>query len=54
MNILGLSTYFHDSAACLVTEGRIVAAARKNAGAAKNMTTVSLARPFAIVYRRRA
>ena len=29
MNILGLSAYYHDSAACLVTEGRIVAAAQE-------------------------
>jgi carbamoyltransferase len=29
MNILGLSAYYHDSAACLVREGRIVAAAQE-------------------------
>ena len=28
MNILGISAYYHDSAACLVQDGRIVAAAR--------------------------
>jgi carbamoyltransferase len=29
MNILGVSAYYHDSAACLVREGRIVAAAQE-------------------------
>ena len=29
MNILGLSAYYHDSAACLVRDGRIVAAAHE-------------------------
>ncbi|MCX6875043.1 MAG: carbamoyltransferase [Verrucomicrobia bacterium] len=29
MNILGLSAYYHDSAACLVRDGRIVAAAQE-------------------------
>ena len=29
MNILGLSAYYHDSAACLVGDGRIVAAAQE-------------------------
>ena len=29
MNILGISAYFHDSAAALVTDGRIVAAAQE-------------------------
>lgn len=29
MNILGLSAYYHDSAACLVSDGRIVAAAQE-------------------------
>ncbi|MHC4480730.1 MAG: carbamoyltransferase N-terminal domain-containing protein, partial [Planctomycetota bacterium] len=29
MNILGLSAYYHDSAACLVQEGRISAAAQE-------------------------
>ena len=29
MNILGISAYYHDSAACLVQEGRIVAAAQE-------------------------
>jgi carbamoyltransferase len=29
MNILGISAYYHDSAACLVTDGRIVAAAQE-------------------------
>ncbi len=29
MNILGLSAYYHDSAACLVQDGRIVAAAQE-------------------------
>ena len=27
MNVLGISCYYHDSAACLVRDGRIVAAA---------------------------
>ena len=29
MNILGLSAYYHDSAACLVVDGEIVAAAQE-------------------------
>lgn len=29
MNILGISAYYHDSAACLVSDGRIVAAAQE-------------------------
>jgi carbamoyltransferase len=29
MNILGISAYYHDSAACLVTDGRLVAAAQE-------------------------
>ncbi len=29
MNILGISAYYHDSAACLVTDGEIVAAAQE-------------------------
>jgi len=29
MNVLGISAYYHDSAACLITDGRIVAAAQE-------------------------
>ena len=29
MNILGISAYYHDSAACLVVDGEIVAAAQE-------------------------
>jgi carbamoyltransferase len=29
LNVLGISAYYHDSAACLVTDGRIVAAAQE-------------------------
>ena len=29
MNILGISAFYHDSAACLVRDGRIVAAAQE-------------------------
>ena len=29
MNILGVSAYYHDSAACLVQDGEIVAAAQE-------------------------
>jgi carbamoyltransferase len=29
MNILGVSAYYHDSAACLVRDGRVVAAAQE-------------------------
>ena len=29
MNILGISAYYHDSAACLVQDGRIIAAAQE-------------------------
>ena len=31
MNILGISGYYHDSAAALVLDGELIAAARKNA-----------------------
>ena len=29
MNILGISAYYHDSAACLITDGEIIAAAQE-------------------------
>ena len=29
MNILGISAFYHDSAACLVRDGRIIAAAQE-------------------------
>lgn len=29
MNILGISSFYHDSAACLVQDGRIIAAAQE-------------------------
>ena len=29
MNILGISAFYHDSAACLVTDGKIIAAAQE-------------------------
>ena len=29
MNILGFSAYYHDSAACLVVDGKIIAAAQE-------------------------
>ena len=29
MNILGISAFYHDSAACLIVDGRIVAAAQE-------------------------
>ena len=29
MNILGISAYYHDSAACLVVDGKIIAAAQE-------------------------
>ena len=29
MNILGISAFYHDSAACLVKDGKIVAAAQE-------------------------
>ena len=29
MNILGISAFYHDSAACLVQDGRIVSAAQE-------------------------
>jgi carbamoyltransferase len=29
MNVLGISAYYHDSAACLLRDGRIVAAAQE-------------------------
>jgi len=32
INILGISAYYHDSAACLVRNGEIVAAAQEDAG----------------------
>ena len=29
INILGISAYYHDSAACLITDGKIIAAAQE-------------------------
>ncbi|RLG19684.1 hypothetical protein DRN67_02125, partial [Candidatus Micrarchaeota archaeon] len=29
MNILGISCYYHDSAACLISDGKLVAAAQE-------------------------
>ena len=29
MNIIGISAYFHDSAACLIVDGEIIAAAQE-------------------------
>ncbi|EFK96267.1 hypothetical protein LDC_1709 [sediment metagenome] len=38
VNILGISAYYHDSAACLVTDGRIVAAAQEERFTRKKQT----------------
>ena len=39
MNIIGISAYFHDSAACLIVDGEIIAAAQEGL-LEKNMTRV--------------
>lgn len=36
MNILGISAYYHDSAACLVSDGQLVAAAQEERFTRKN------------------
>ena len=40
MNIIGISAYFHDSAACLIVDGEIIAAAQEEGLLEKNMTRV--------------
>jgi len=39
LNILGISAFYHDSAACLVKDGEIVAAVQENVLHEKNTTT---------------
>jgi len=45
MNILGFSAYYHDSAACLVVDGKIIAAAQEERFTRKNMIQHSQRKP---------
>ena len=40
MHILGISAFYHDSAACLLKDGEIIAAAQEERFTRKNMTLV--------------
>ena len=39
-SILGISAFYHDSAAAVIVNGKIVAAAKKKGSPEKNMTLV--------------
>ena len=41
MYILGISAFYHDSAACLIKDGKIIAAAQEERFHVKNMILVS-------------
>lgn len=49
MYILGISAFYHDSAACLVQDGEIVAAAQEERFTERSMTRDSLAERLNIV-----
>ena len=40
IKILGISAYYHDSAAALLIDGKIVAAAKKNGSHARNIMLI--------------
>ena len=42
MNILGISAYYHDSAACLLKDGEIIAAAQEERFTRKNTIQIFL------------
>ena len=53
MNILGISAYYHDSAACLVQDGNIIAAAQEERFTRKKNMTMTFPRmPSNIVWRK--
>jgi carbamoyltransferase len=52
MNILGISAYYHDSAACLIINGHIVAAAQEERFTRKNTTKIFQSKRLSIVYGR--
>ena len=52
MYILGISAFYHDSAACLVRDGEIVAAEQDERFTRKNITRDSLAEQLSIVWSR--
>jgi carbamoyltransferase len=54
MRILGISAFYHDSAAVLVEDGYIIAAAREERFTRKSRTPVTLRTPFAAVSTRAA
>ena len=54
MNILGISAFYHDSAAALVSDGEIVAAAQEERFTRKNTTRLSRERACAIALKKRA
>ena len=51
MDILGISAFYHDSAACLVRDGTILAAAQEERFTGKNMIPASPAMPYVTVSR---
>ena len=52
MKLLGISCYYHDSAACLVDSGRIVAAAQEERFTRKKHDGTSPTTPSATAWRR--
>jgi len=53
LKILGISAYYHDSAAAYIEDGIIIAAAQEERFTRKNMIPDSQVIPFNIVCRRR-
>ena len=51
MRVLGISAFYHDSAAALVSDGDVVAAAQRNASRARSSTKAFRTRPSAIVWK---
>jgi carbamoyltransferase len=52
MVILGLSAYFHDSAASLIRDGNIIAAAQEERFTRKSMTQIFLIKRSGTVLKR--
>ena len=52
MNILGISAYYHDSAACLVVDGKIIAAAQEERFTEKNTMKIFRLMPLIIAWLR--
>ena len=52
MYILGISAFYHDSAACLIKNGEIIAAAQEERFTRKKLIQVFLTMRLSIVYMR--